>query len=58
MLRAFVDVNLPKFLSADVQLFNGILGDLFPAITYPEVRLSSLLTKPLRCAHSFGWGTD
>eukprot|EP00002_Diphylleia_rotans_P012132 TRINITY_DN2375_c0_g1_i1.p1 TRINITY_DN2375_c0_g1~~TRINITY_DN2375_c0_g1_i1.p1 ORF type:complete len:4335 (+),score=913.34 TRINITY_DN2375_c0_g1_i1:198-13202(+) len=50
LLRALRDCNLPKFLSPDIPLFQGILGDLFPQVHIEDTSYPLLLPALEKCA--------
>ncbi len=38
LMRALRDFNLPKIAFADLDIFAGLLGDLFPGVNIPRKR--------------------
>ncbi|CAF1059416.1 unnamed protein product [Adineta steineri] len=42
LLRALRDMNIPKFISDDVNLFHTLLNDLFPNIYCPKIHYEDL----------------
>jgi dynein heavy chain len=42
LLRALLDVNVPKFLSDDIPLFKNIIKDLFPSVGDPTYEYGKL----------------
>ncbi len=47
VLKAMTDVNLPKFISEDIPLFESIVRDIFPDVTLPIVDRQALVDAVL-----------
>ncbi|MBP5699880.1 MAG: hypothetical protein J6W71_03420, partial [Methanobrevibacter sp.] len=45
LLRALEDVNVPKFVKEDIELFRNIISDLFPTTKRPESNYDDLLNN-------------
>jgi dynein heavy chain, axonemal len=43
LIVACNDSNVPKFVAEDIPLFQGIMQDLFPGVTFPEREYAELL---------------
>lgn len=52
VMRALMDVNIPKFTTNDVPLFLGITSDLFPGVKLPEPDRGKLIESLQTSAES------
>lgn len=54
LIQAMRDANLPKFLVDDIDLFMGIIQDLFPGVQIPSVEHGELHTEIIRILSAKG----
>ena len=54
LMRALRDMNMPKFIYADVPLFRGLIADLFPGLDCPRVRYPSFNDAVEQAMTEFG----
>ena len=55
LLRALRDVNKPKFLKADLELFSAIISDLFPGVEEPTTEYPKLEQAMRECTELYVW---
>ena len=55
VLRALKDVNVPKFLSHDIPLFENIINDLFPTTERPVINYGALLAAIENSCDTLGY---
>ncbi len=53
VMMALRSVNTPKFLSHDLQLFEGVLSDLFPGVSLPPTPYPGLPEALIATAEKF-----
>jgi len=57
-MRALRDFNIPKIVADDLEIFHGLLGDLFPGINVPrkvDARFEDLVKQ---AAEDLGYYAD